>query len=83
MKKIVYKYQVSKFRRFANGLVFAIITCIALALCISHIYSQSMNKYELILPFSVAILSMLTGFYTMFHDNGNFNKKLQMNKASL
>lgn len=70
MKKIVYKYQVSKYRRFTNGLLFASITLAALVLCLIDIFDHSIDKADIILPFCIAIISMTLGFISMFGDNG-------------
>lgn len=75
MKKFVYKYQTSKFKRFVNGLLFALITCGALILCLIHIYYQNATKSELVLPFIIAIISIIMGFFTMFHTNDRLAKK--------
>lgn len=69
MKKIVYRYRFSKYKRFTNGLLFAVIAMIALYLCISDINNQSVSRLDILLPFVIAIISMAMGFLTMFHNN--------------
>jgi hypothetical protein len=69
MKKIVQKYRFSKFRRFTNGLMFAIISVIALTLCLIDISDHSASMTEIILPFATAVISMLMGFLTMFRED--------------
>lgn len=76
MRKIVHKYKIYKFKRFTNGLLFAIISIIALTLCLMDITDHAASPYEIILPFSVAIISMLMGFITMFHDNQSTKEKI-------
>jgi uncharacterized membrane protein YtjA (UPF0391 family) len=66
MKKIVYKYRVSKFKPFMSGLLFAIISVIALILCLTGISDQTAAQAEIILPFGIALVSMLMGFISMF-----------------
>jgi hypothetical protein len=68
MKKIVYRYQISKFKRFTNGLIFALIALIALSLCIVDITDHTVVNTEIIFPFSIAILSMAMGFVSMFRN---------------
>jgi hypothetical protein len=68
MKRIVYRYRISKFKPFTNGLLFAIITIIALALCLADI-SDHTAEAEIILPFGIAILSMSMGIVSMFHNS--------------
>jgi len=79
MKKIVYKYQISKFRRFTTGLLFAGITMIALILCIVNISDPSVGKTEVILPFIIAIASIIMGSFSMFRDNEITKDKYNMN----
>ncbi|MHB8128508.1 MAG: hypothetical protein ACYDEX_05885 [Mobilitalea sp.] len=69
MKKIVYKYRISKFKRFTNGLLFAIIAVIALILCLVDISNNSTKQVEIILPFVIAIISMTLGLLSMFGNN--------------
>jgi len=66
LKKIVYKYRISKFKRFTNGLLFAIIAVIALTLCLVDMSSNSTEQVEIILPFVIAIVSMSLGLLSMF-----------------
>ncbi|MDF2943726.1 MAG: hypothetical protein K0S01_2584 [Herbinix sp.] len=68
MKKIVYKYKISKFKRFTSGLLFAIISTIALTLCLTDIPQPSASQAEIILPFMIAIISMFLGLFSMFRD---------------
>ena len=74
MKKIVYKYRVSKFKRFMSGLLFAIISIIALLLCTSDISQQSTSQAGIILPFFIALISMFLGLFSMFR-NGEVRKE--------
>lgn len=76
MKRIVYRYRISKFKRFMNGLVFAIISVIALILCFIGITDQAAARSEIILPFGIAIISMLMGFVTMFKEPQESNQKI-------
>jgi len=74
MKRIVHKYQISKFKRFMNGLLFAIISTIALTLCLTIISDHASSLIDIIFPFGVAMISMLMGFVSMFHENENKRK---------
>ncbi|WP_197661703.1 hypothetical protein [Mobilitalea sibirica] len=66
MKKLVLKYRISKFKCFANGLLFAGITLIALILCVSDLTNNTSSKHAMF-PFMIAIISLLMGFVTMFY----------------
>lgn len=77
MKKLINKYQISKYKCFINGLIFASIALIAITLCILRISNHSMNKIEIILPFCIAITSISMGCVSMFHNNISANKKLK------
>lgn len=70
MRKIVKRYRFSKFKRFMNGLLFAIISIISLILCITDLADQTATSMEIMLPFIIAILSLLLGFVTMFRQSG-------------
>jgi uncharacterized membrane protein YtjA (UPF0391 family) len=74
MKRMVYRYRFSKFRCFLNGLIFAVISMIALLLCLSDISKAAGS--EVILPFFIAIISMLLGIVSMFRDNGLRKEKI-------
>jgi hypothetical protein len=65
MKRLVYKYRTNKFKRFTEGLLFAVITMIALSLCLTAILNHTAQE-EIILPFCMAIISMLMGIVAMF-----------------
>lgn len=65
MRRMVYKYRISKFKRFTQGLLFAIIAIIALTMCLADIWASA-EQEEIILPFCIAIISILMGFISMF-----------------
>jgi hypothetical protein len=65
MGKIVKKYRFSKFKRFADGLMFALISSVAIWLCINGMSDYPDARSEIILPFIVAVISMILGFVTM------------------
>jgi glycerol uptake facilitator-like aquaporin len=69
MKKIFNKYKISKFNRFTNGLLFAVISTIALLICITDLSQQSISQAGIILSFTIAIISMFLGLFTMFRNN--------------
>lgn len=69
MKKIVHKYRKSKFKRFTEGMLFAIISVIALTLCLTDISDIATSQIDIILPFCIAIISLLLGFNAMFRKN--------------
>ncbi|MGF7144007.1 hypothetical protein HNQ56_002437 [Anaerotaenia torta] len=75
MKQVVYKYKYSKFKCFLNGLVFAVISTIALLLCLSDLSKAADSK--VILPFFIAIVSMLMGIVSMFYSGGLSKEKIQ------
>ena len=66
MKKFVYKYRISKFRRFTAGLLFAIISATALILCYTVTFDKTNSHLIISLIFSIAIVSMLMGLISMF-----------------
>jgi heme/copper-type cytochrome/quinol oxidase subunit 4 len=76
MKRIVHRYKISKYKRFTNGLLFAIITVVALALCLSDITNYTTTEVNILLPFIIAIISMFLGFITMFRDSGSMKEEL-------
>jgi uncharacterized membrane protein YtjA (UPF0391 family) len=77
MKKVVYRYKFSKFKRCMNGTLFGIISIIALLLCLSDITSASATEADILLPFFIAIVSMLLGLFTMLRDQGRTKEKIQ------
>lgn len=66
MKKIVYKYQISKFKRFVSGLLFAIISIIALSFCLFDFNGRTNSQSRMFLFFVIAMISMLMGLVSMF-----------------
>lgn len=76
MKRMVYRYKISKFKRCMNGMVFGFISIIALILCMSGISQYSTMKSNVILPFFVAIVSMLLGLFTMLRDQERSKEKI-------
>ncbi len=77
MRRMVYRYRISKFKRFMNGMVFGLISIIALLLCMSDISSYSTMRSDVILPFFVAIVSMLLGLFSMLRDQTRPKEKIQ------
>ncbi len=68
MKKMMTRYRCSKYRSFTGGLLFALISCVALLLCFSGLKGyQNTGINHILLPFIIAIISMILGFVTMFH----------------
>lgn len=67
MKKIIYRYRISKFRRFTQGLLFAVISATALILCLTVVYAESDSRFLISFTFGIAIISMLLGLVSMFH----------------
>jgi hypothetical protein len=49
-----------------NGLTFALLSVIALTLCLANIYSQPDTKAAVVLPFFAAVASIIMGLITMF-----------------
>ncbi len=80
MKNIVYRYQISKFKRFANGLMFALISIIGLSLCLVDIFNNTIVSAGIFFPFSIAILSMLMGLVTMFKNQEVPKRKVHLSK---
>lgn len=74
MRRMVKKYKISKFKCFMNGMIFASISLISLILCMSEITVYSAEPSEVILPFFIAIISMLLGLFSMFY-NKNISKE--------
>ncbi|MDD3174803.1 MAG: hypothetical protein PHF63_14310 [Herbinix sp.] len=69
MKKIVHNYRISKYSRFTSGLLFAVISAVALILCVSYTYSQTNSRFGISLTFAIAIFSLLMGMVSMFRNN--------------
>lgn len=69
LKKLSHKYRVSKYKRFAYSLLFAIITIILISLCYMYIIDGRASDIGNILLFVTALLSLLTGLYIMLHNN--------------
>lgn len=65
MKKIVRRYRISKFKCFMNGLTFALLSVAALTLCLTNMNNLQDTKAAVILPFFIAVLSIVLGFVTM------------------
>jgi predicted permease len=61
------KYQLRKFKRFASGLIFAIISTIALVLCLADMNANSQSR--MFLCFSIAAVSLLMGLISMFRND--------------
>ena len=66
MKKMVNRYKISKFKCFMNGLIFAVISIVALPLCLSGLSDYAASGSAVILPFFIAIISLLLGLVSMF-----------------
>jgi uncharacterized membrane protein YtjA (UPF0391 family) len=60
-----------------NGMMFALISSIALILCLSDISHSTASQTEVILPFFIAIVSLLLGLFTMLHDKGRTKGNIQ------
>ncbi|TAH65617.1 MAG: hypothetical protein EWM47_11080 [Anaerolineaceae bacterium] len=69
MRNFIYKYRSSKFKCFLNGLVFAILSVIAMFLCINILMDKTASRFEVLFPFCFSIISMLLGFISMFKAN--------------
>lgn len=68
MKKMINRYRISKFKRFSNGLLFAMISVVCLILCVIDIPKQTTLQADILLPFIIAVISMLLGFISIFHE---------------
>lgn len=66
MRKIINRYGKRKYSCFISGLLFACISLAALIFCIIAIRGKNMSGFEIILPFGIAVLSMITGVFTMY-----------------
>ena len=78
MKRIICRYQSSKFKRFVSGLLFAVIALIALGLCQTGI-SAKQEQFVIFIYFAIAILSMTMGFISMFHEKKNVKHLMRLN----
>ncbi len=65
MGRIVKRYRFSRYNRFLNGLLFAMVASVALWLCVTGISEYPNSRLEILLPFIVAVISMILGFVTM------------------
>ena len=68
MRKFINKYRVSKYNRFLNGMIFALITVVALIMCLAGMTEQSQISADTILAFAIAIISILMGMFSMFRN---------------
>jgi|GEM_PF-2340556 hypothetical protein len=68
MKKLIHRLRFSKFTRIAEGLLFALISASALLLCLTGINNQSEMQISTTLTFCVAMISMLMGLASLFHN---------------
>jgi hypothetical protein len=66
MRKLIHRYSKSKYSCFISGLLFACISFAALIFCIIAIKGKNMSGPEIILPFGIAVLSMIVGVFTMY-----------------
>lgn len=66
MRNFLIKYRSNKFRRFLNGLIFAMLSLVAMFLCVYFLMDKSATRFEILIPFGVSIISMLFGFVSMF-----------------
>lgn len=67
MKKMINKYRFSKYKRIAEGLLFAFISAVALLMCLDSIFSQAESRISIIMMFCIAMISMLMGLSSLFH----------------
>jgi hypothetical protein len=80
MRKLIYQYNNYKYKRFTNGLLFAVISSTALLLCLSGIYFRTADRFHIMLFFAVAAVSLFMGLYSMFCKNKNAKEgKYKMN----
>ena len=77
MKRMVYRYKISKFKRCMNGMIFGFISIVALLLCLSDLSHYTSATTEVILPFFIAIVSMILGLFTMLREQGRTKGKIQ------
>lgn len=68
MRRIVNQFKISKFKRITEGLIFAVISCISIILCLLYISNSKATNMEIFVPFIIALISLLLGFVTMFRD---------------
>lgn len=66
MKRMVYRYKISKFKCIMNGLVFGVISVITLLHCLYSITVYRSTAPDGILWFLISICSMLMGLISMF-----------------
>jgi predicted tellurium resistance membrane protein TerC len=59
-----------------NGLLFAVIAMIALTLCINEIFNPTLSQTALILPFGIAVVSVMLGLISMFHTGEASKEKI-------
>lgn len=69
MRSLMYRYRSSKFKCFLNGLVFALLSIIAMLLCINFLMDQTATRLDVLFPFVLSVISMLLGFISMFRTN--------------
>lgn len=78
LKKFIYRYRKNKFKRFLDGLTFAVISIISLIICHIYITDHAASLVKIILFFIIALLSLFLGFAAMFH-NSKSKKRQDIN----
>lgn len=69
MRNFMYKYRSNKFRCFLNGLIFALLSIIAMYLCVNFLMDKTATRLDVLFPFILSVISMLLGFISMFRIN--------------
>jgi uncharacterized membrane protein YbhN (UPF0104 family) len=68
MRIFLSKYRYSKFRRFLNGLAYAIVSVVAMFTCVYFLMDKTATRFEILIPFGLSIISMLFGFVSLFRN---------------
>ncbi|MBB2183043.1 hypothetical protein H0486_09145 [Lachnospiraceae bacterium MD1] len=66
MKRLIRSNHIRKFKVLLGGLLYALISIVALILCLSEMTKYSSPQPEILLPFGVAMISMILGIHSMF-----------------
>jgi mannose/fructose/N-acetylgalactosamine-specific phosphotransferase system component IID len=66
MRNILRKFKSSKYRCFYKGLTYALLSVMAMFLCIFFIKDKSSTKFDILFSFCLAVICMLQGLASMY-----------------
>jgi|GEM_PF-1418939 len=76
MSKLIKQYRISKYKHLVGGLLFAIISMIAIIFSIYAIINHVASETSIILSFFISVISLFMGFIAMFYNNERSSNRL-------